>query len=1019
MYMKLRRFLAWVVTALILLTSLSLPGPLSAVRETAASSALAAIKEAAAEKDEDLHGQCGINLFWVFHPASGELAITGSGYMYDYADHDRENPWIANGINDQIVSVSLPKGLTSIGKGAFYSFSSLKNITLPGRVKTIGEEAFSQCTALQAIVLPISVTRIDAGAFLNCSALTDVHYLSTAANRVRICIYRDNEDLLQANWHYTRTSIAGLAIKSQPRNIRVNEGKTATFKVRAAGATMIRWQYLEPDKDPSDDSNWKDTGVTADTLSVMGSTRYDGYRYRAKVSNGGTPLPSSAATLTVVPVTLAIKASPRTVRASEGKTVTFRTKAVGATHYQWYQVTPEGTEDPVAGATSSTLTRIANRDDDGCMYYCRVSNDRGGELDSNRAQLCVRITIRKQPRSVKVGEGYIARFTVTAVGHTDLQWERQQPGSRVWEEVEGAVEETYSLLAKRSDTGTVYRCRLKNNTSVKYSSKVKLTVTASTITILSQPQSIAVDLGRTATFTVAAQGATGYQWQYKPAGESDWTDAPGDDASTAAYAVAATVENNGSAYRCLLSNSTSTLCSDAALLTVSGQVTILSQPRSAIVKQGDPVTFATEATSTVGSPAYQWQWCEPNSSTWNNVVGSAANSLQLSADAGMDGRSYRCKVSSGANYLYTDTVTLTVLSIVSQPISVYVPEGQTATFTVAATGATGYQWESRKPDETAWSVVSGATSAAYALIADPSNDGCSYRCKVSNGTLYLYTDPVTLTLRTAKYRALLIGENDYPDNPLNGCVNDMTSMAGMLQGLSNGYVTTTLPNSTKDEILSAIGTVFADATGNDTSLFYYSGHGYGASSTPRHGALVPVDEQIITFSQLADALAQTNGRVIVILDSCFSGAAINKAAGSNTDTDANLQAYNQAVIAAFSGYYMAPDGTATRERTTKAGELAQSKFIVITASSQTETSYDGSFDSSYEWQGLFTAAFIQGMGCTYPNGAYSGSMPADTDGNGQITLDEIYTYAHDTAIAWVDHQHAQCYGSADEVLFYR
>ena len=631
----------------------------------------------------------------------------------------------------------------------------------------------------------------------------------------------------------------------------------------------------------------------------------------------------------------------------------------------------------------------------------------------------VNITIRKQPKSVKVGEGYFARFTVTAAGHTDIQWERQQPGSKVWEEVEGAVSETYSVLAKLSDTGTVYRCRLRNNTSVKYSSKAKLTVTVSGITILSQPQSVAVDLGCNVTFTVAALGATDFQWQYRPAGAYFWADAPGDDASTAAYAVTATAENNGCAYRCLVSNSRTILSSATALLTVNGEITIVTQPQPVLARQAELVSFTAEATVTVGSPLYEWQWCYPGSFVWHTISESPSpnNSIQIRADASMNGCAYRCKVLSGANYLYTDAVTLTVLSIVSQPVSVLVTEGQTAVFTVTATGATGYQWECRKPDETAWSVVSGATSAAYALIADPSNDGCSYRCKVSNGTLYLYTDPVTLTL--AKYRALLIGETDYPDNPLSGCVNDMTSMAGMLQGLSNGYVTTTLPNSTKDEILSAIGTVFADATGNDTSLFYYSGHGYGASSTPRHGALFPVDEQIITFSQLADALAQTNGRVIVILDSCFSGAAINKAAGSNMDTDANLQAYNQAVIAAFSGYYMAPDGTATRERTTKAGELAQSKFIVITASSQTETSLDGSFDGSYEWQGLFTAAFIQGMGCTYPNGAYSGSMPADTDHDDSITLGEIYRYTCDTTEYWSDHQHAQCYGSDSEVLFLR
>ena len=1023
--MKPRKSLAWVVAALMLLTSIGLPGPLSALREVEAASlehlyapGQTTVGEKAAAKDPDAEGQCGPNLRWRFDPDSGELVVTGSGDMYDYGP-DQETPWTIDAFADDILSVSLPKGLTRIGSYAFSGCTALTSVSLPVSAKIIGERAFDQCAGLQSIVLPRSVVRIDAGAFLNCSALTDVHYQGRAEDRVKISIYGDNACLLNANWTYVKPYTAGnVRIKTQPKSLRVDEGKTAIFRVKTAGATLIRWQYLLPGEADTDD-NWRDTGVTADSLSVMGSTRCDGYRYRALVSNGTTPpLPSSAATLTVRPVELAIKTQPRSVKANDGKTVTFKVKAVGATRYQWYEITPDGREDPVGGAVFNTLGRTASRNNDGCAYYCVIANDRGDEIASTPALMHVNITIRKQPKSVKVGEGYFARFTVTAAGHTDIQWERQQPGSKVWEEVEGAVSETYSVLAKLSDTGTVYRCRLRNNTSVKYSSKAKLTVTVSGITILSQPQSVAVDLGCNVTFTVAALGATDFQWQYRPAGTYFWADAPGDDASTAAYAVTATAENNGCAYRCLVSNSRTILSSATALLTVNGEITIVTQPQPVLARQAELVSFTAEATVTVGSPLYEWQWCYPGSFVWHTISESPSpnNSIQIRADASMNGCAYRCKVLSGANYLYTDAVTLTVLSIVSQPVSVLVTEGQTAVFTVTATGATGYQWECQRYGETTWYAISGAVSSSYSLVADASLTGCTYRCKVSNGELCLYTDAVSLTLSTAQYRAVLIGENDYIDSPLQGCVNDMTSMAGMLQGLSNSYAATTLPNSTKEEILSAIDTVFADATDNDISLFYYSGHGIQSYSSPGiHGALYSIDDRYITFSELASALSQVKGRVIVILDSCFSGAAIDKASGGSGNADAFLAAYNQAVIDAFSGYYLAADGPAAA----KSGELAQSKFIVITASSKTETSWDGSYDGSGYRQGQFTAAFIQGMGCTYPNGAYSGSMPADTDHDDSITLGEIYRYTCDTTEYWSDHQHAQCYGSDSEVLFLR
>ena len=1023
--MKPSKSLAWIVAALMLLTSIGLPAPLSAVREAEAASwehpyapGQTAVREKAAAKDPDVEGQCGPNLRWRFDPNFGELVVTGSGDMYDYGP-DQETPWAIDAFADDILSVSLPKKLTRIGSYAFSGCAALTSVSLPVTVKSIGERAFDQCAGLQSIVLPRSVVRIDAGAFLNCSALTDVHYQGRTEDRVKISIYGDNERLLNANWTYAKPNAAGnVRIKAQPKSIRVDEGKTAVFRVKTTGATLIRWQYLLPGEADTD-ANWHDTGVTADSLSVMGSTRCDGCRYRALVSNGTTPpLPSSAATLTVRPVTLAFKAQPRSVKANDGKAVAFKVKAVGAIRYQWYEIAPDGSEAPIGGAVFDTLTRTASRNTDGCAYYCLISNDRGDEIASAPGALRVNISIHKQPKAVKVGEGYFARFTVTAAGYTDVQWERQQPGSNVWEEVEGAVSETYSVLAKLSDTGAVYRCRLKNNTSVKYSSKAKLTVTASGITILSQPQSVAADLGSNVTFTVDALGATDYQWQYRPADAYSWTDAPGDDASTAAYVVTATAENNGCSYRCLISNSRTILSSATALLTVNGEITIVTQPQPVLAKQGELVNFAAEATVTVGSPLYEWQWCYPGSSVWHTFAESPSpiNSIQLKADASLNGCTYRCKVFSGANYLFTDTMTLTVLSIVSQPVSAIVTEGKTAVFTVAATGATGYQWECQRYGETTWNAISGAASATYSLVADASLGGYAYRCKVSNGGLYLYTDAVTLTLSTAQYRAVLIGENDYTDNPLWGCVNDMTSMAGMLQGLCNSYTTTTLPNSTKDEILSAIGTAFADATENDISLFYYSGHGVQSYFSPGfHGALCSIDDRYITFSELASALSQVKGRVIVILDSCFSGAAIDKATGDSGNADAFLAAYNQAVIDAFSGYYLAADGAPAA----KSGELAQSKFIVITASSKTETSWDGSYDGSGYRQGQFTAAFIQGMGCTYPNGAYSGSTPADTDHDDSITLGEIYKYACDTTVYWSDHQHAQCYGSDSEVLFLR
>ena len=96
--MNVKRVLAWIVMALMLLTSFALPGPLSGLREAEALSpdhleaaVPATVQEAGPAKDHATEGQCGSNLRWQFDPDSGELAITGSGPMYNYSSN-QENP---------------------------------------------------------------------------------------------------------------------------------------------------------------------------------------------------------------------------------------------------------------------------------------------------------------------------------------------------------------------------------------------------------------------------------------------------------------------------------------------------------------------------------------------------------------------------------------------------------------------------------------------------------------------------------------------------------------------------------------------------------------------------------------------------------------------------------------------------------------------------------------------------------------------------------------------------------------
>ena len=73
-----------------------------------------------------------------------------------------------------LTSVTIPKGVTSIGGSAFYGCSSLTSVTIPTGVTSISSYAFKDCSSLVSATLPEGITSIGNNAFADCHRLTDV-----------------------------------------------------------------------------------------------------------------------------------------------------------------------------------------------------------------------------------------------------------------------------------------------------------------------------------------------------------------------------------------------------------------------------------------------------------------------------------------------------------------------------------------------------------------------------------------------------------------------------------------------------------------------------------------------------------------------------------------------------------------------------------------------------------------------------------------------------------------------------
>ena len=163
---KLMRLLA----AVLALTMLCEMLPLAAFAQSDIGQAVtAAVQEIG--KENSFSGSCGEDATWELDYSTGRLTISGTGAMEDYSFYDKA-PWYEYMYS--INRVVIQKGITSIGKNAFWDCEYLTGVTIPEGVESIGDYAFSICKRLRRITIPDGVTHIGRGAFWSCVRLVDI-----------------------------------------------------------------------------------------------------------------------------------------------------------------------------------------------------------------------------------------------------------------------------------------------------------------------------------------------------------------------------------------------------------------------------------------------------------------------------------------------------------------------------------------------------------------------------------------------------------------------------------------------------------------------------------------------------------------------------------------------------------------------------------------------------------------------------------------------------------------------------
>lgn len=309
--------------------------------------------------------------------------------------------------------------------------------------------------------------------------------------------------------------------------------------------------------------------------------------------------------------------------------------------------------------------------------------------------------------------------------------------------------------------------------------KVQIAVPPGAPSIGQHPQSLTVSAGSRAEFRVVASAPDTLviNWQRSDDGGATWSTVA---SSGEIYALdPAQLADNGARFRAQVCNALGVtlncVISDVATLTVTPAATapqFTQHPQSMTIVAGQTASLTAVATGTP-APTVRWFRIQPAPGGLPTEVGTpcsgggtqTACSYTTPALSTLDsGVRYYAEASNSAGSVASDSATITVLSApiapsipAGEPADVTITAGQSATFSVNATGTAplSYQWHRNG------AAIAGANAASYTLAnAQVADNGARFSVTVTNGA------------GSATSRAALLTVTAPPPGSASGCFAD-------------------------------------------------------------------------------------------------------------------------------------------------------------------------------------------------------------------------------------------------------
>ncbi|NLZ37173.1 MAG: S-layer homology domain-containing protein [Clostridiales bacterium] len=317
--------------------------------------------------------------------------------------------------------------------------------------------------------------------------------------------------------------------------------------------------------------------------------------------------------------------------------------------------------------------------------------------------------------------------------------------------------------------------------------RIRFDIESSELRITAQPESAKGFYGAQVSFSVTVEGGTrpyAYEWQLRSSAQGDWK--PAESALNGKSVISLTLGDwlgNGAWFiRCIVTDASGkSVTSAAAAVALSGDgfptapLKIISQPKDAVAKNGEYVSFRVEVEGGTGKYKYDWQISSAYLYTLGQWMSAGNNTdtygFYVDLKDFENGTMVRCVITdSDGSKAFSDPAKVTegtggVLSFYKQPESIVATAGQTVSFSVIVTGGAApykYFWQYMTDNDSVWqSSIPGAVSGQVFVITvneDMINTNYRVRCVVTDekgdtvysDTAYINRNPTTDPTGTLK-----------------------------------------------------------------------------------------------------------------------------------------------------------------------------------------------------------------------------------------------------------------------------